>query len=132
MAMKNITFVFKDEIVNAIRDKSVDLDRRINLWATMMCAANKAYNEAVKLPFRKNIGGKYDYSIGFVLLCELESECDCEVPGLGLLNAIDCWISGSNEAEAVDSMCADFFAELGLFEVTRIFEYNKEETNNGR
>lgn len=130
MIMKNITVSFTDEIVAAIRDKNVDFDRRVNLWATVMCKANKVYNEHDKN--KRNIGGKYDYSMGYILLCELNGECEDAVPGLAILNALDTWTDGEDEAEAVDEMCKDFFDEVGLFETTRIFEYNKEETNNGQ
>ena len=127
MIMKNVTVNFTDDIVTAIRDKNVDFDRRVNLWATVMCKANKAYNEHDKS--KRNIGGKYDYSMGYILLCELNDECEEAVPGMALLNALDTWTDWSDEA--VDEMCKDFFDEVGLFETTRIFEYNKEETNNG-
>lgn len=126
MIMKNVTVNFTDDIVAAIRDKNVDFDRRVNLWATVMCRANKAYNEHDKS--KRNIGGKYDYSMGYILLCELNDECEEAVPGMALLNALDTWTDWSDEA--VDEMCKDFFDEVGLFETTRIFEYNKEETNN--
>lgn len=133
MNMKNVTVHFTDDIVAAIRDKNVDIDRRANLWGRTMCHSNTDYKKADKS--KKNIGGKYDFSIGYVLLCDLLSECgpDDEIPGISLLNALDCWHQRSTktEEEAVDEMCADFFDEVGLFEVTRIFEYNKEETNNG-
>lgn len=133
MNMKNVTVHFTDDIVAAIRDKNVDIDRRANLWGRTMCHSSTDYKKADKS--KKNIGGKYDFSIGYVLLCDLLSECgpDDEIPGISLLNALDCWHQRSTktEEEAVDEMCADFFDEVGLFEVTRIFEYNKEETNNG-
>ena len=133
MNMKNVTVHFTDDIVAAIRDKNVDIDRRANLWGRTMCHSNADYKKADKR--KKNIGGKYDFSIGYVLLCDLLSECgpDDEIPGISLLNALDCWHQRSTktEEEAIDEMCADFFDEVGLFEVTRIFEYNKEETNNG-
>lgn len=133
MNMKNVTVHFTDDIVAAIRDKNVDIDRRANLWGNIMCLSNADYKKADKR--KKNIGGKYDFSIGYVLLCDLLSECgpDDEIPGISLLNALDCWHQRSTktEEEAIDEMCADFFDEVGLFEVTRIFEYNKEETNNG-
>ena len=133
MNMKNVTVHFTDDIVAAIRDKNVDIDRRANLWGNIMCLSNADYKKADKR--KKNIGGKYDFSIGYVLLCDLLSECgpDDEIPGISLLNALDCWHQRSTktEEEVIDEMCADFFDEVGLFEVTRIFEYNKEETNNG-
>ena len=130
MIMKNVKVNFADAIVDAIRDKNVDFDRRVNLWATVMCQANKAYNEHDKN--KRNIGGKYDYSMGYILLCELNDECEDAVPGMALLNALDTWTDGEDEAKAVDEMCKSFFDEVGLFETTRIFEYNKEETNNGQ
>lgn len=133
MNMKNVTVHFTDDIVAAIRDKNVDIDRRANLWGTIMCHSNADYKKADKS--KKNIGGKYDFSIGYVLLCDLLSECgpDDEIPGISLLNALDYWNqrSSKTEEEVIDEMCAKFFDEVGLFEVTRIFEYNKEETNNG-
>ena len=39
MVMNNVTVHFIDAIVTAIRDKNVDFDRRVNLWATVMCSA---------------------------------------------------------------------------------------------
>lgn len=138
MNMKNVTVHFTDDIVAAIRDKNVDIDRRANLWGEIMYRSNVDYKKADKS--KKNIGGKYDFSIGYVLLCELISECgpDDEIPGIALLNALDCWHQESTktEEEAIDEMCFEFYADCGLFESTRIFGYTngyaekKEETNN--
>ena len=139
MNMKNVTVHFTDDIVAAIRDKNVDIDRRANLWGEIMKRSNIDYKKSDKS--KKNIGAKYDFSIGYVLLCELISECgpDDEIPGTALLNALDCWHQRiiKTEEEVIDEMCAEFYADCGLFESTRIFGYTngyaekKEETNNG-
>ena len=142
MNMKNVTVNFTDDIVAAIEDKNVDIDRRANLWGTIMYRSNVDYKKADKS--KMNIGCKYDFSIGYVLLCNLISECgpDDEIPGIALMNALDCWHfyqrSAKTEEEAIDEMCLEFYADCGLFESTRIFGYTngyaekKEESNNGK
>lgn len=139
MNMKNVTVHFTDNIVAAIRDKNVAIDRRANLWGEIMKCSNIDYKKSDKS--KKNIGAKYDFSIGYVLLCELISECgpDDEIPGTALLNALDCWHQRiiKTEEEVIDEMCAEFYADCGLFESTRIFggtsgyTEKKEETDNG-